>query len=252
MKNPITSLNRKVSNGKPPVCAITAYDYPTARLIDEVGVDLILVGDSLGMVVLGYPDTTHVTLSHMTHHIEAVSRGAKNTLILGDLPINTYNTPEQALETAKALTKAGADAVKLEGGRDQAEQIQVILSEAIPVIGHLGMLPQQVKEEGGYKKKGKTENQAQALIDDALCLQELGCSAIILESVISPVAQEITSQLHIPLIGIGCGNAKCDGEVAVITDVVGSYPWFVPPFANPRASVAEDIKRAVSEYKNTL
>jgi len=204
MKNTITSLNRKVAQSESPLCAITAYDYPTARLIDEVGVDLILVGDSLGMVVLGYPDTTHVTLDHMTHHIEAVARGAKNTLILGDLPIDTYTTSEQAVTTAKALVKAGANAVKLEGGIEQAEQISAILSEGIPVIGHLGMLPQRVKEEGGYKKKGKTEDQAKALIEDARCLEELGCTSIILESVIAPIANEITSLLTIPLIGIGC------------------------------------------------
>ncbi len=243
---------RKFRAGDKPICAITAYDYPTARVLDEVGVDIILVGDSLGMVVLGFPDTTHVTLEHMCHHTEAVARGAKDTLILGDLPINTYDTPEQALATAKVLVNAGADAVKLEGGIIQEEKIRKIIEAGIPVIGHLGMLPQSVLEEGGYKKKGKTQEQANRLIDSARCLEQVGCTAIILESVIPKVAQDITNAISIPTIGIGCGRTSCDGEVAVITDVIGSYPWFVPPFATPRASVADDIKRAVTEYKEAI
>ncbi len=148
-----------------PISAITAYDYPTARLLDETGVDLILVGDSLGMVVLGFPDTTHVTLDMMLHHTAAVARGVTNAVVIGDMPINTYNTPEQALATAQALTKAGADVVKLEGGIRQVEKIKAIIAAGIPVIGHHGMLPQRVLEEGGYKKKGKTEAESRAIPD---------------------------------------------------------------------------------------
>lgn len=243
---------RKIGNGSKPVSALTAYDYPTARLLDEGGVDILLVGDSLGMVVLGYPDTTHVTLNHMLHHIEAVSRGAKNALILGDLPINTYNTPEQAVETARALVEAGAEAVKLEGGREKEAEIKAIINAGIPMIGHLGMLPQSVKEEGGYKKKGKSAEQAEALIDAAQGLQEAGVSGIILESVVPSVSQQITAAITIPTIGIGCGRGTCDGEVAVITDLIGSYPWFVPPFATPRATVAEDITLAVKGYLENI
>jgi len=240
--------SRKIASGNIPISALTAYDYPTARLLDEQGVDILLVGDSLGMVVLGFPDTTHVTLDHMTHHISAVARGAQNALILGDLPINTYNNPKQALITAKTLIKAGAQAVKLEGGREKEAEIKAIIEAGIPMIGHLGMLPQSVKEEGGYKKKGKTEEQSTALIDSALCLQEAGVCAIILESVVPEVSRKVTNAINVPTIGIGCGRDTCDGEVAVITDLIGSYPWFVPPFATPRASVAEDIKHAVNGY----
>ncbi len=240
--------SRKVRNGAQPISALTAYDYPTARLLDESAVDILLVGDSLGMVVLGYPDTTHVTLDHMTHHISAVARGAQNALILGDLPYNTYNTPEQALQTAQALVAAGAQAVKLEGGVEKQAEIEAIIKAGIPVIGHLGMLPQSVVEEGGYKKKGKTEEQAMSLLASAKCLEVIGCTAIILESVVAKTAQHITDSINIPTIGIGCGRTTCDGEVAVITDLVGSYPWFVPPFATPRAEVAEATKKAVSEY----
>jgi len=240
--------SRKVHTGKKPVSVLTAYDYPTARLLDEEGVEILLVGDSLGMVVLGFPDTTHVTLDHMVHHISAVARGSQNALILGDLPINTYNTPEQAVKTAKTLVEAGADVVKLEGGREKEAEVKAIIDAGIPMIGHLGMLPQSVKEEGGYKKKGKTAKQANALIDAALCLQSAGVSAIILESVVPEVSRQITAKLNIPTIGIGCGRDTCDGEVAVITDLIGSYPWFVPPFATPRATVAEDIRTAVKGY----
>lgn len=243
---------RKVHTGAAPLCAITAYDYPTARLVDEEGVDIILVGDSLGMVVLGYPDTTHVTLDHMTHHIQAVARGAEKALILGDLPISTYDTPRQAVKTAQALVEAGVEAVKLEGGIRQADKVKAIVKAGIPFIGHLGMLPQRVKSEGGYKKKGKTPEQAEELLKGALCLEEAGCSAIILESVIPAVSRQLTETLRIPTIGIGCGIGNCDGEVAVISDVVGSYPWFVPPFATPRAKVAEDIKAAVRGYKEAI
>jgi len=239
---------RKVAQGHAPVSVLTAYDYPTARLLDECGVDMLLVGDSLGMVVLGYPDTTQVTLDHMTHHLSAVARGAERALIIGDLPYRTYETASQAVETAQALVAAGAHAVKLEGGTEKEPQIRAILEAGIPMVGHLGMLPQSVKEEGGYKKKGKTPAQADRLLEDARCLEAAGCCAIILESVIPATAQLLTEDLAIPTIGIGCGRTTCDGEVAVITDLIGSYPWFVPPFATPRAQVATDTQRAVQEY----
>ena len=242
----------RAKKGNAPVSALTAYDYATARLLDEAGVDLLLVGDSLGMVVLGYPDTTHVTLDHMLHHTAAVARGAKNTLILGDLPINTYPDPDTAVANARQLINAGAHAVKLEGGLNQAEKVRAMVEDGIPVAGHLGMLPQRVKEEGGYKKKGKTDEEAEAILAGALALQEAGVFAIVLESVIPKASRLLTDNLDVPTIGIGCGTGNCDGEIAVISDVVGSYPWFVPPFATQRADVAGEISKAVKGYLDAL
>ncbi|MGB0327512.1 MAG: 3-methyl-2-oxobutanoate hydroxymethyltransferase [Akkermansiaceae bacterium] len=242
----------RARKGGPPISALTAYDYPTARLLDEVGVDLLLVGDSLGMVVLGFPDTTHVTLDHMIHHTAAVSRGVKDAFVVGDLPIDTYPDPEVALANARLLAKAGAHSVKLEGGIRQAEKVAAITGAGIPVVGHLGMLPQRVKEEGGYKKKGKTDQETRDLLEGALALQEAGISALVLESVLPAAARHLTDHLAVPTISIGCGQGNCDGEIAVITDVIGSYPWFVPPFASPRADVAAEITRAVKGYLDAL
>lgn len=231
-----------------PIAALTAYDYPTARLLDEAGVDLMLVGDSLGMVVLGFPDTTHVTLEHMLHHTAAVARANPNALVLGDLPIHSYPDPATALDSARRLVDSGADAVKLEGGVRQAAKVKAIVDAGIPVCGHLGMLPQRVVEEGGYKKKGKTPEQADALFEGAEALIEAGVFAIVLESVVANTARELSEKISVPTIGIGCGDATCDGEVAVITDLIGSYPWFVPPFARPEADVAPQITAAVEAY----
>lgn len=245
-----------MKGGDRTISALTAYDYPTARILDEAGVDIILVGDSLGMVVLGFPDTTHVTLDMMVHHTAAVARGAKRALVIGDLPIHSYDTPAQALASAQALVNAGADVVKLEGGVRQVEKIKTIIAAGIPVIGHHGMLPQRVLSEGGYKKKGKTEAESCAILEGALALQEAGCFAIVLESTVPELAQQITSHLTIPTIGIGCKGSSnqqtCDGEIAVITDIIGSYPWFVPPFATQRANVAGEIGRAVREYTDSI
>ena len=242
----------RARKGKTPISALTAYDYATARLLDEAGVDLLLVGDSLGMVVLGFPDTTHVTIEHMVHHTSAVARGTKNALILGDLPINTYPDPETAVANARRLVEAGAEAVKLEGGIRQAEKVAAIIADGIPVVGHLGMLPQRVKEEGGYKKKGKNDDETQAILEGALALQEAGVCAIVLESVLPKASRLLTQKLKVPTIGIGCGDCTCDGEIAVITDIVGSYPWFVPPFATQRADVAGAITKAVEGYLGAL
>jgi 3-methyl-2-oxobutanoate hydroxymethyltransferase len=238
----------KARKGGLPIAVLTAYDYPTARLLDEAGVDALLVGDSLGMVVLGFPDTTHVTLDHMLHHVAAVARAKPSALIIGDLPIHTYDTPQQALETARSLVAAGAEAVKLEGGIRQVEKVRAIKAEGIPVIGHLGMLPQRVLEEGGYRKKGKTPEQAEAIREGAQALIEAGVSAIVFESIIPETAKILSESLAVPTIGIGCGDHSCDGEVAVITDLLGSYPWFVPPFAKPEADLAGVTRAAVAKY----
>ncbi len=238
-------LRRK---GGRPITALTAYDYPTARLLDDAGVDVLLVGDSLGMVVLGFPDTTHVTLGHMLHHVAAVARAKPRALVVGDLPIHTYDTPAAALDTAQQLVAAGAEAVKLEGGLDQCEMVRAITAAGIPVIGHLGMLPQRVLEEGGYRKKGKTPEQSEAILAGALALCAAGVSAIVLESVAADAALRITGAIPVPTIGIGCGGDTCDGEVAVVTDLIGSFPWFVPPFAQPEADVAAEIRTAAKRY----
>lgn len=238
----------RLMKGQRPVSCLTGYDYPTARLLDEVGVDVVLVGDSLGMVVLGFPDTTHVTMEHMLHHTAAVARGVELAMVVGDLPIHSYDTPTDALENAQRLIASGADAVKLEGGLNQIDKVKAIIDAGIPVMGHMGMLPQRVLQEGGYKKKGKSDQEVDALIEGCLALQQAGCFAIVLESVVGSAASRITDTLEIPTIGIGCGEGNCDGEIAVITDVIGAYPWFVPPFAKVRADVAGEIKRAVREY----
>ncbi len=230
------------------ISMLTAYDYPTARLLDESGVDVLLVGDSLGMVVLGFPDTTSVTLDHMLHHVAAVARAKPKALIIGDLPIHTYDTPEQALETARKLVAAGAEAVKLEGGVRQADKIRAITAAGIPVVGHLGMLPQRVVEEGGYRKKGKTPEQIERIRKGAQAIIDAGVCAIVMESVVPEAARQLTALLAVPTIGIGCGDGTCDGEVAVVTDLLGSYPWFVPPFARPEADVAEITCEAVARY----
>ena len=236
--------------------AITAYDYPTARVIGELNPDIVLVGDSLGMVVLGFPDTTHVTLDHMLHHVAAVSRGlndAQSTSILvGDLPYGTYDTPEQALESAKALIKVGAHAIKLEGGENFSAQLELITQAGIPILGHIGMLPQSVQVEGGYKKKGKTDAELQQIIRDGQTLSQAGAFATVIESVTPDTATQVTNELDIPTIGIGAGGTTCRGEIAVLHDIVGASPWFVPPFATVRANIADNIKKAVSDYLDSI
>ncbi|MFM2170526.1 MAG: 3-methyl-2-oxobutanoate hydroxymethyltransferase [Verrucomicrobiota bacterium] len=240
------------SKGLRRITALTAYDYPMARLLDEASIDLLLVGDSLGMVVLGFPDTTHVTLEHMIHHTAAVARAKPKALVLGDLPIHTYDEPTQALGSAQQLIAAGADAVKLEGGEEKAATVRTLRDAGIEVIGHIGMLPQHVLEEGGYRKKGKTPAAADQLLRDALALQDAGACALVLESIVPEVAAQITNDVAIPTIGIGCGENTCDGEVAVITDLLGSYPWFVPPFARPEADVASAIRHAALAFRKRV
>jgi 3-methyl-2-oxobutanoate hydroxymethyltransferase len=236
---------RKASGQK--IAALTAYDYPTARLVDEAGADLILVGDSLGMVVLGYPDTTQVTLADMIRHTGAVARGVKDALVVTDLPIDTYNTPDQAVASARQLIAAGAQAVKLEGGAAVAPQIRALVAAGIPVLAHIGMLPQHIREEGGYKIKGRTAEEAEAIRRDAAAVQKAGAFAVVMEIVIPGLTAEITPALKIPTIGIGSGEG-CDGQILVLHDMVGLYPWFKPKFAKQRADTATAISGAVREY----
>lgn len=229
------------------ITALTAYDYPTARLLDESGIDVILVGDSLGMVVLGYEDTTEVTLPEMVHHTRAAARGVKRALLVGDLPIHTYDDPAQAVASAQALLEAGAQAVKLEGGVSHVPQIEAIIAAGIPVMGHIGMLPQSVREEGGYKVKGRTQEEAERLLQDAIAVERAGAFAVVLEIVLPETARRITEALKIPTIGIGSG-AQCDGQILVTHDLIGLFPWFTPKFVSPEARVADDIRRAAQAF----
>ena len=229
------------------ITALTAYDYPTARLLDEGGIEVILVGDSLGMVVLGYEDTTRVTLDEMVHHTRAAARGVKRALLVADLPIHTYENPAQAVASARALVAAGAQAVKLEGGASHIAQIEAIIAAGIPVMGHIGMLPQSVREEGGYKVKGRTQAEAEALLRDAVAVEKAGVFAVVLEIVLPETARRITETLAIPTIGIGSGS-QCDGQILVTHDLIGLFPWFTPKFVSPQARVAEEIRRAVQIF----
>src|ERR1041384_7737969 len=205
--------------------ALTAYDYPVAKLLDEAGIPLLLVGDSLGMVVLGYPDTTHVTMAEMEHHVRATARAKPRALLAADLPYRSYETVEAAVANAKRLADAGAEAVKAEGGRAILDQVRAIIAAGIPFLGHLGMLPQHVLEEGGYHVKGKRDPERQALIEDAEALANAGAFAIVLELVAAPLASELTQRLPIPTIGIGAG-LHCDGQILVTPDLLGMLPWY--------------------------
>ena len=238
---------RAMKSRREKVAVLTAYDYPTARLLDESGIDVLLVGDSLGMVVLGYPDTTHVTMDDMAHHVRAVARATKRALVVADLPIASYDLPDQAIQNARRLVAAGAHAVKLEGGRARAEEIEEIVRAGIPVMAHLGMLPQSVKIEGGYKIKGKTPAEADALLEDARCVQQAGAFAVVLELVRGEVAARISSALEIPTIGIGSGP-DCDGQVLVSHDLIGLFPWFTPKFVEPHGNVAEQIRASAAAF----
>jgi 3-methyl-2-oxobutanoate hydroxymethyltransferase len=229
------------------ITALTAYDYPTARLLDESGIDVILVGDSLGMVVLGYEDTTRVTLDEMLHHTRAAARGVKRALLVADLPIHTYDTADQAVTTGRQLIEAGAEAVKLEGGVSHVPQIEAITRAGIPFMAHIGMLPQSVREEGGYKVKGKTQSEAEALIADARAVESAGAFSVVLEIVTADLARQITNAIGIPTIGIGSGE-HCDGQILVTHDLIGLFPWFTPKFVSPEARVAEEIRKATSAF----
>ncbi len=227
--------------------ALTAYDYPTARLLDEAGVPLILVGDSLGMVVLGYPDTTQVTLAEMRHHVAAVARAMTRALVVADLSYHTYDTPEAALTNARILIDAGAEAVKLEGGTEMVAEIRALRQAGIAVTGHIGMLPQSVKEEGGYKIKGRSDAERERLVADALAVQEAGAFAVVLELVEPELARAITAKLDIPTIGIGSG-IHCGGQILVTHDLIGAFPWFRPKFAVAKADVASAIRSAAEGF----
>lgn len=239
--------------GRRPFGALTAYDYPGARLLDEAGVPLLLVGDSLGMVVLGHPDTTSVTMDDMVHHLRAVARARRCALVGADLPFKAYETPAQAVRNARRLVEAGAEFVKAEGGQEILPQVRAILAEGIPFMGHLGMLPQHVLEEGGkYRIKGRDEAGRQRLLDDARAMEEAGAFACVLELVTPAVAAEIRSSCSRMLtLGIGSG-LDCDGQIMVTHDLVGAFPWFTPKFVVPRARTGETIRSAAQDWLASL
>ena len=234
------------------IAALTAYDYPMTKLLDEEGIPLLLVGDSLGMVVLGYLDTTHVTMAEMEHHLRAAARAKPNALLGADLPFKSYETPKQAVENSKRLVVAGAEFVKEEGGREILPQVKAIIAAGIPFCGHLGMLPQHVLEEGGkYHIKGRDDAGRAKLLEDAKALEQAGAFVIVLEIVTPPVAKEISETISIPTIGIGSGP-DCDGQILVTPDLIGAFPWFTPRFVKPQANCAAAIKSAVAAWKDSL
>ena len=234
------------------IAALTAYDYPMTKLLNEAGVPFIHVGDTVGMVVLGYPDTTHVTMADMEHHVRAVARAKPGALIAADLPFRSYDTVENALTNARRLVAAGADAVKAEGGLEILPQVRAIIAAGISYCGHLGMLPQHILEEGGkYRVKGRDETGRLKLLEDAAALADAGAFAIVLEIVAPPVAKELTEKLAIPTIGIGSGE-DCDGQILVIHDLIGLFPWFTPRFVKPKANCSAEIKTAVAAWKDSL
>jgi 3-methyl-2-oxobutanoate hydroxymethyltransferase len=235
------------------ITMLTAYDYTTAKIVDETGVPIILVGDSLGMVVLGYDSTIPVTLEVMLHHTKAVVRGAKNALVVGDMPFMTYQiSPEQAIMNAgRFLQETGCQAVKLEGGVTMAETVKKIVDRGIPVMGHLGLTPQSINQLGGHKIQGKTPESASRLLADAIAIDQAGAFAVVLETVPAPLAAFISKKISIPTIGIGAG-AGCDGQVQVINDILGSYTDFVPKHAKQYAKIAGIMADAVTQYYNDV
>jgi 3-methyl-2-oxobutanoate hydroxymethyltransferase len=237
--------------GREPIAALTVYDHPMTRMLDECGVPLLLVGDSLGMVVLGLPDTTGVTMADMEHHTRAAARAQPRALLATDLPKGSYDTIGDAVANAHRLINAGAEAVKAEGGTAIRPQVEAILAAGIPFLGHIGMLPQNVKAEGGYKVKGKTEAEHEAILRDAKALADAGAFAVVLELVVPAVAAEISKTISIPTIGIGSGT-ECDGQILVTTDLWATSPDYIPRHVQPNMQVPVEMRRAVSGWKKLI
>ncbi len=231
------------------ITMVTAYDYSTAKIVDQVGIPLILVGDSLGMVILGYETTIPVTMDDMLQHTKAVVRGTKRAMVIGDMPFMTYQISiEDALRNAaRFIQEGGAQAVKLEGGVTVAERVRRVVECGIPVMGHIGLTPQSVHQLGGFRVQGKTSEAATSLLEDATALEEAGAFGIVLETVPAPLAALITQRVSIPTIGIGAG-VGCDGQVQVINDILGSFTDFVPKHAKQYARLSDIIQSALAEY----
>lgn len=247
MKKTVATFKEAKNNEK--LSMVTSYDYSMAKLVDEAGIDGILVGDSLGMVTLGYEDTLPVTVDDMVHHTKAVTRGAKNALVVADMPFLSYHVNiEDTIRNAGRLIQEGnAHAVKLEGGREVLDKIEAIIKAQIPVMGHIGLTPQSINMFGGFKVQGKTKAQVEKLIDDAKLLEEAGVFAIVLECVPEKVAKIITEKVSIPTIGIGAGR-YCDGQILVVNDMLGMYSDFVPKFVKQYKNLKVDINEAIQNY----
>jgi len=248
MRVTITDI-KEMKQKKEEIPMLTAYDYVTAKMVDEAGVPLILVGDSLGMVMLGYESTIPVTMEEMLHHTKAVVRGARKALVIGDMPFMTYHisVADALHNAARFIQEGGAQAVKLEGGEVVAEKVRRLVDCGIPVMGHIGLTPQSIHQLGGFKVQGKAVEEAKKLLNDAHVLEEAGAFAVVLECTPAPLSKMITQKLAIPTIGIGAGP-DCDGQVQVISDLLGLYTEFVPKHAKQYARLAGEIKTAVSSY----
>ncbi len=232
------------------ITMLTAYDYPLAQILDEAGIDILLVGDSLGNVILGYENTIPVTMEDIIHHTKAVSRGVKNALVVSDMPFMSYFSAEEALRNSGRLVQAGAEAVKLEGGLEFEEKIRALTEVGIPVMGHIGLMPQSVHQMGGYKVQGKNPETAKKILNDAKAVERAGAFSIILEGMPSNLAKNITEELKIPTIGIGAGE-HCDGQVLVTHDLLGFYD-FAPRFVKKYANVRKIILEASRKYKEEV
>lgn len=248
MKNTTLTFAEMKKNGEK-ITMLTAYDYSTARLADEAEINSILVGDSLGMVMLGYPDSTFVTMEDMIHHTKAVRRGVENALIIADMPFMSYQTSvyDAVVNAGRLMKEGGAHAVKLEGGVDVKPQIEAIVKASIPVCAHIGLTPQSINVFGGFKVQGKTIETAKKIIEDAKAVEEAGAFAVVLEGIPAPLAEIITGMLKIPTIGIGAGGS-CDGQVLVYQDMVGMYSDFTPKFVKKYAALGEEMKKAFRQY----
>ena len=247
-KNTVATLQKQKENGDK-ITMLTCYDYSMAKLMDEAGINTLLIGDSLGMTILGYEDTLSVTMEDMIHHSAAVARGAKNALIVCDMPFMSYQVSvEEAVRNAGRLIKEGhANMVKLEGGAAVCPQIEAIVKASIPVCAHLGLTPQSINAFGGFKVQGKSEEAAREIIEDAKKIEAAGASLVVLEGIPEPLADIITQILHIPTIGIGA-SAKCDGQVLVYQDMLGMFPDFKPKFVKIFANTGEVMKNAFADY----
>jgi 3-methyl-2-oxobutanoate hydroxymethyltransferase len=244
-----TATIRKMKAEGKPITMLTAYDYSMAKLVDDAGIDMILVGDSLGMVMLGYDSTLPVTMDEMIHHVKAVCRGADRTMVVADLPFMSYqvSVKEALRNSGRFLKETSASAVKLEGGQEVADAVRAIVNAGIPVVGHLGLTPQSVHQMGGYKVQGKDESAAKKLLADARCLEEAGAFCLVLECVPTPLAKLVTESLQIPTIGIGAGP-YCDGQVLVIHDMLDLYPRSTPKFVKKYVNLHEQMTAALKQY----
>ncbi|MBM7856033.1 3-methyl-2-oxobutanoate hydroxymethyltransferase [Desulfohalotomaculum tongense] len=254
MTKPVTTLELlKMKEEKQPITMLTAYDYPTAVMVDSAGIDVILVGDSLGNVVLGYDTTVPVTMDHMVHHVQAVTRGVKRALVVADMPFMSYHisAEETMRNAARLLQEGGAKAVKIEGGHQVADKISKLTGAGIPVMGHLGLTPQSVHQMGGYRVQAKTAEAANKLLEDARVLQQAGVFALVLECIPAQLAKQVSEELTIPTIGIGAG-ADCDGQVLVTHDMLGINAQFKPKFVKRYANLHQDIMQALETYRDEV